>query len=108
MLLLLLLCDDDPKPRSWVHDINLQREIYGEYHRLVPELRKDEKRFHIYFRMNTAQFDHLEMLLKPVLRKDYTNLRTPISVGERLALRYLATGDAFTTIAFNYRMGMGL
>ena len=76
--------------------------------RLISELRKDDKRFHRYFQTSTAQFDHLEALLKPVLRKAYTNLRTPITVGECLAvtLRYLATGDSFTTIAFNYRMGL--
>ena len=72
-----------------MHDINLQREIYGEYHRLIPELRNfDKKRFHMYFHMSTVQFDHLEELLKPVLRKDHTNLRTPISVGGDAMIPY--------------------
>ena len=107
-MLMLLLMLGDRRKRSWVHDINMERQLYGEYHKLIPELRKDEKRFHMYFWMNTAQFDYLEQLLKPHIKKEATNYRMPITVGERLAvtLRFLATGDSFITISFNYRMGL--
>ena len=36
------------KKRKWVHEINVD---FGEFHTLMPELRRDEKRFYIYFRM---------------------------------------------------------
>ncbi|XP_046862581.1 uncharacterized protein LOC124456087 [Xenia sp. Carnegie-2017] len=41
-----------------------------------------------------------------MIRKKETKMREPISVDQRLlvTLRYLATGDAHTTIAANYRM----
>ena len=33
----------------WVHPINQQRETFGEFHHLVPELKQDESRFNSYF-----------------------------------------------------------
>ena len=60
LLLLFLVRQRQLNQRIWVHDINLRREILGEYHTLIPELRRDEQGFHKYFRMNKEQFDHLE------------------------------------------------
>ena len=39
------------KEVKWVHEINLERKDFGESHTLVPELRQDDKRYYIYFRM---------------------------------------------------------
>lgn len=107
-LLLALAAKNAPHTREWVHEINELREELGEYHRLIQELRADADRFHTYFRMSTDQFDELVTLLTPVIQKKNTNYRRAICVGERLAitLRYLATGDAFTTVAFNFRVGI--
>lgn len=50
----VVLDEEENKPskiREWVHTINKKREALGEFHRLVQELKKDTKRFHMYFRM---------------------------------------------------------
>lgn len=35
------LSEESKSSRVWVHDINKKREKLGEFHKLVPELRKD-------------------------------------------------------------------
>ena len=40
--------------RFWIHEINLCRQEYGEYHHLMPQLRRHEVKFKEYMRMNTA------------------------------------------------------
>ncbi|KAL2096954.1 hypothetical protein ACEWY4_006161 [Coilia grayii] len=92
--------------RFWVHPIRQSRKVHGEFHRLVQELRFDDALFQQYFRLNKAEFDRLLTKLGPVLTRRTTS-REPIGAAERLAicLRYLATGDSFTTIGFSYRVG---
>ncbi|KAJ8913488.1 hypothetical protein NQ315_013868 [Exocentrus adspersus] len=107
--LLFLAMEEDNlrRKRKWVHKINQERLQYGEFHTLMPELRKDEKRFFIYFRMTVACFDELLHLIENDIRKLDTNYREAISPEERLsiALRYLATGDTFYTIGHSFRVG---
>lgn len=74
------------KKRKWVHDINLERRTYGEFHTLMPELRKDEKRFYIYFRMTSECFDEVLDLITDDIRKCDTNYREAITPEERLAI----------------------
>ncbi|KAJ8911443.1 hypothetical protein NQ315_008329 [Exocentrus adspersus] len=73
----------------------------------MPDLRKDEKRFYIYFRMSIESFDEILNLIKDDIRKYNTNFRESISPEERFAitLRFLATGDSFYTIGHSYRVG---
>ena len=68
------------------YSINLDRKKYGEFHTLFCELRKDEKRFYIYFRMTMDCFDEILELIKDEIKKSYTNYREPISPEERLAI----------------------
>ncbi|KAK4884902.1 hypothetical protein RN001_001173 [Aquatica leii] len=93
--------------RVWVHNINKKREKAGEFYRLVSELRKDPKRFHMYFRMTTEEFDYLHQLIENDIKKMNTQFRRAIISEERLAvcLRFLATGNSFRSIAFSYRLG---
>ena len=96
------------RKRKWVHEINLKRPRLGEYSHLVQELRQDTQRFFTYFRMTVEQFDQLTVLLTPHIEKMNTNYREAIPVDERLGvcLRFLATGDSFTTVGYSYRMGI--
>ncbi|GLV38517.1 hypothetical protein CBL_05127 [Carabus blaptoides fortunei] len=64
--------------RLWVHDINKQREKLGEFHKLVPELQKDPKRFHMYFRMTKEQFDFLHELIENDIKKQHTQFRRAV------------------------------
>lgn len=79
------------KKRKWIHDINLERHEFGEYHTLMPQLRKDVKRFFIYFRMMPEEFDEILNLIKSDIYKNDTNYREAIPPEERLAvtLRYV-------------------
>ncbi|KAJ8935813.1 hypothetical protein NQ318_023367 [Aromia moschata] len=55
-ILFLALEDEEngrKKGRKWVHEINLERQDFGEFHRLMPQLRQDKKRFFLYFRMSS-------------------------------------------------------
>ncbi|KAI7789427.1 hypothetical protein IRJ41_012110 [Triplophysa rosa] len=72
------------------------------------ELRDYPDRFKIYFRMSVAQFDALLAILKPHIKKKTTNFRETFDPEQRLAvcLRYLSTGDSFTTIASSFRLGI--
>ncbi|XP_050500955.1 uncharacterized protein LOC126880922 [Diabrotica virgifera virgifera] len=88
----------------WVHDINLKRKQQGEFHKLYPELRRDENRFYTYYKMNFESFDEILDLIKNDITQQQTNFREPT---ERLAvtLRFLATGDSYKTIGHSFRLG---
>jgi len=75
------------KKRKWVHKINIERKDFGEFHTLMPELRQDEKRFYIYFRMPSEYFDKILSLIKEDITKMDKNYREAvISAEERLAI----------------------
>ena len=96
------------RKRMWVHDINSKREELGEYHKLVNELRQHPDKFYTYFRMSKEKFDELVEILTPTLHRQTSHFRRPIGVPEQLAicLRFLSTGDSFTTIAYSFRCGI--
>ncbi|XP_064632850.1 uncharacterized protein LOC135491117 [Lineus longissimus] len=92
----------------WVHDLWMDREKYGEYHHLIKTLFSFEDKFFQYFRMTTAQFHDLHDLIRDDIRKLTTSFRKPIGTEEQLSicLRFLATGDSYTTISFSFRVGI--
>ena len=57
--------------------------------------------------MSTDRFDHLLSLIEPMATKESTNLREPISAGERLSitLRFLATDETQQSLSLAYRIG---
>jgi hypothetical protein len=58
--------------------------------------------------MTTDKFDELVHILTPTIDYECCRYRDPISVTEQLVicLRFLSTGDSFTTIASSYRRGV--
>ena len=74
------------KKRKWVHEINVERKEFGEFHTLIPELRQDEKRFYIYFRMPSECIDKILSLIKEDITKMDTNYLEAVSAEERLAI----------------------
>lgn len=76
----------NPKRKCWVHNINKDREVFGEYTTLMPQLRSDPKRFYIYFRMTPDCFDEVLDLISNEIQKKQSNFRNPISPPERLAI----------------------
>ena len=89
ILLFFVICKNlfsRRKKKKWVHEINVECEESGEFHTLMPELRQDEKRFYIYFRMPIECFEEILNLIKEDITKMDTNYREAISDEERLAI----------------------
>ena len=71
----------------WVRPILLRRDQCGEYHTLVAEMRASDPEAHQrYFRMSRDDFDELLAMVRTKIAKAHTQLRDPISPGERLAV----------------------
>ena len=64
--------------RYWIHRINLQREIYGEFYYLVDEVLIDEEKCLSYIRMRPCTFHSLLDLIAPYITIRETNFRKPI------------------------------
>lgn len=94
------------RPRFWVRQIFRERKVKGEFHVLVQETKLfDHQMFFKMFRMLPPKFEELLRLVAPSLIKPLAR-REPIPPEEMLCvtLRYLVTGDAFSTISASYRM----
>jgi wyosine [tRNA(Phe)-imidazoG37] synthetase (radical SAM superfamily) len=83
---LLLYAVGNKCKRKWVHEVNMKRREFGEFHHLMKQLRQDEVKFKEYFRMSSNQFDQLLSLIKDGIEKEEVNCRESISAEERLAL----------------------
>ena len=105
ILLLLLKKRLTKKRRFWVRKLLLDRKSKGEFYLLVQDmLLYDQEYFFRYFRMTPHQSEVLLAKVAPRILK--SSKREFIDPSERLCvtLRYLATGDAQTTIAANFRI----
>lgn len=58
-------------------------------------------------RMLPESFDYILSLVSPLISRQTTKLREPISAAERLALtlRFLASGNSQQSMSFSYRVG---
>ena len=70
----------------WVHPINENRYIKGEFYTLYQELRQYPEKFFRWYRMSMEQFDFLLGKLKPGLQKQNNNYRDSICAEERLVV----------------------
>ena len=112
LLILMQLLDDDPpaiiERRVWTREWIKRREELGAYHTLFRELAaKDTLGFGEYMRIPHAKFLALVEAVGPLLTKQETEMRTSIAPNEILALaiRYLATGETFHSLSFQFRIG---
>jgi len=74
------------KRKCWVHNINKDREVFGEYNTLMPQLRMDPTRFYLYFRMTPERYDEVLDWIEGEICKMPTHFRIPISPSKRLAI----------------------
>ena len=111
--LALLLLDDDEesdkvtrKRACWVQPWLGRRKELGAYHTLFQEIKGDSKKCRDYIRMNNTQFLYLVDLLSEDLQKKETQMRECIAPSELLciALRFLATGESFRSLEFQFRI----
>jgi hypothetical protein len=84
------------RPRScWTRPWLMRRAELGVYNQLMVELANEDVPGYVAFqRLAPNLFQELLEKVMPLISKQHTNMRAPISPGERLAitLRYLATG----------------
>ncbi|XP_065363219.1 putative nuclease HARBI1 [Calliphora vicina] len=98
---------NNKKPRQWVREWVRRRNDEGCCSKLLKELRLETPSLYSNFlRMNSSDFDYLLKLVTPLIKKQTTKLRQPISPTERLAvtLRYLATGESFRSLQYVFRI----
>ena len=83
---LLLYAVGNKRERKWVHEVNMKRREFGEFHHLMKQLRQDEVKFKEYFQMSSNQVVQLLSLIKDDIEKKEVNYRESISAEEQLAL----------------------
>ena len=87
-----------------------RRQQYGHYTRLLDtELRlENSAAFRNFTRLTPEVFDEILERVAPVIQKQQTNYRHPLSAGLKLAitLRHLATGDNYRSLAYGFRCGI--
>lgn len=90
MLLLFVTAEDeDRRSRQWIQEINQKRGELDEYHTLMPDHRRKEKRFYINFRMTIECVKELLQLIDNAIRKH--RISTPCDLS---SLRYCNLGDS--------------
>ncbi|XP_020496176.1 uncharacterized protein [Labrus bergylta] len=114
----LLLVEQEKKRRrrpgrrkrtEWVNAWIRQRQDQGAFLNLCREPERNETPdIKDFARLFPVQFHMLKELINPIIRRQNTNYRDCISVGERLmiTLRFLATGESFRSLSYQFRVGL--
>ena len=94
--------------RWWVRPWLLRRPVLGHYDRLLRELRtEDLGSYNNFLRVSPELFDEIVARISPAIEKEDTFYRKALSPGLKVAitLRYLATGDSYATLQYDFRVG---
>ena len=89
----------------WVSHTHSKRSKFGAYHSTMAQLEVSQaKEWRNYMRMDKNLFTSLLQFISADIRKQDTSCRLAIPPSERLAvtLRYLATGEGFTTLHYQF------
>lgn len=89
--------------RPWI----LRRNIHGASTVLLKELAAEDPRsYRNHIRMTEKQFNFLLAKVFPIVQKKNTNMREalPAKVKLEVVLRFLATGDSFSSLEALYRI----
>lgn len=111
LLLMMMLEEEMPvtcERRMWARQWLLRREERGMYNTLFQELAvEDTPGFNEYMKMPYPKFVTLADLIGPYIKKQDTCMRISIPASERLALtiRFLAMGETFQSLSFQFRIG---
>ena len=91
----------------WCREWLLRRSVFGDYDHLIDELhREDARGFKNFLRIEPEFFNEMVERVTPILKKQDTNMRRPLSVGLKLAvtLRFLATGNSYASLQYSFRV----
>lgn len=103
----ILSSNNRRKRRFWVRQWILRRNRLGASETLLKELAlEDSEGYRNHLRMSEEKFEELLLKVQCRLKKRDTVMRQAISPRLKLQviLRYLATGDSFSTLASIYRV----
>ena len=111
--ILALLLDEEDNENStttkkiWVRPWLSNRRNSGAFHVLFSDLKLDNQAFKEYLRLDKTQFEVLLQKVYKHLIKQDTNMRECIKPEEMccLTLRYLASGESFRSLEFQFRIG---
>ena len=113
LVMLMMMLDNDEyvehgERKYWIRQWVARRQERGAYNTIFRELAlEDSSGFADYMRMPHCKFIELLNIIGPSIQKKDTPMRMSIPPGERLALtlRYLATGESFQSLSFQFRIG---
>ena len=93
------------KRRWWQRDFLKHGTSHGD-NLMSKLLLNDGSSFRNFVRLTKSDFEELLCLVAPKISKNNTNYRAAISPSIRLAvtLRYLATGDSFTSLMYLFKL----
>lgn len=97
------------KPKCWVRPFLKRRE--EETERFLEELKVDPlSGFKNFARISCEDFEFLINAIGPLIAKQDTNYRKSVPVSIRLAitLRYLGSGDSFTSLMYLFKVSKEL
>uniref|UniRef100_A0A182W8I8 Uncharacterized protein n=1 Tax=Anopheles minimus TaxID=112268 RepID=A0A182W8I8_9DIPT len=92
--------------RCWTTDLLLEREdIWNRLFQAIDGEGPNNK-FNSFLRVTRAEFNYLLEKIGPQISKQDTAMRKAITAKQRLciALRFLASGDSFESLAFLFRI----
>ena len=105
---MMLSAESKRAPRQhamWQKKWLAERNSCSAYHNILQELRvQDAENYRKYLRINVATFEFLLERLRPLITKQTTVMRAPISAEEQLAktLHFLATGESYYSSMCQY------
>ncbi len=112
LFIMMMMMDDHPtvtvERKTWARNWLLRRTERGAFHTIFRELSiEDTAGFSEFMRMPYSKFIELVEVINPRIVKRDTRMRDAISPSERLAIciRYLATGETFRSLSFQFRIG---
>ena len=95
------------KRKFWTRNWLLDRPFYGQYEKLLAELKTDDvPSFMNFLRVDPLMFQEVVDRVGPTIEREDTNMRKALSPGLRIAitLRFLATGDSYKSLQYGFRV----
>lgn len=95
--------------REWAKQWLLDRPLYGQYEILLTQLSmNDPASFRNFTRVPVEMFNRLLTRVEDAITGRPSHFRQPLPAGLKLActLRYLASGDSYHSLSFNFRVSV--